>query len=230
MNTQTYPGDELSLFAEATNWKQYWSTRVAPYVRGAVLEAGAGIGTNTPYLRKADIESWVALEPDPELAAQVSANGNPKPEVVVGTIENLAPERRFDTILYIDVLEHIEEDRDEVAKASSRLLPGGCLIVLCPAHMWLYSEFDRAIGHFRRYTVDSMRLVSPSGCMTEKLEYLDSAGLLASVANRLVLRQHMPKRQQILAWDRVLVPCSRSLDHMFGRRLGKSILAVWRKL
>jgi hypothetical protein len=56
---------------------------------------------------------------------------------------------------------------------------------------------------------------------------LDSAGLLASLANRLLLRSAMPSPEQIAFWDRVLVPISRVLDTLFGRRLGKTVVAVW---
>jgi SAM-dependent methyltransferase len=227
MNTQTYVGDELSLFAEALNWKAYWSSVVAPFVRGDVLEVGAGMGVNAALLRsESQVRSWLALEPDPELAAQIGERAD---EVLVGTVETLGPSMQFDAILYIDVLEHIDDDRAEVLRAWSRLRAGGCLVVLCPAHSWLYSEFDRSIGHFRRHNTGSLRALSPPDCDTVKLQYLDSAGLLASAGNRLVLKQGMPTRRQVQLWDRLLVPCSRTLDRFIGWRLGKSVLAVWRK-
>jgi SAM-dependent methyltransferase len=227
MNTQTYVGDELSLFAEALNWKAYWSSVVAPFVHGAVLEVGAGMGVNALLLRReSQVRSWLALEPDPELATHI---GDRADEVRVGTVETLAGSTQFDTILYIDVLEHIEDDRGEVRRAWSLLQPGGCLIVLCPAHSWLYSEFDRSIGHFRRHSTASLRALAPPDSDTVKLQYLDSAGLLASAGNRLVLRQGMPTRRQVQVWDRLLVPCSRTLDPLVGWRLGKSVLAIWRK-
>src|SRR6185503_3856669 len=125
----------------------------------------------------------------------------------------------FDTILYIDVLEHIEDDRRELERAACRLKPGGRIIVLSPAHGWLYSPFDKAIGHCRRYTTTMLRELTPPALRIEKAFYLDSVGLLASSANRLLLKQSMPRPKQLKVWDKLMVPCSRLLDPITGHRL-----------
>jgi hypothetical protein len=148
-------------------------------------------------------------------------------ELAVGSIVNLEPQRKFDTILYIDVLEHISDDRDELARAAALLTPRGSIIVLAPAHASLYTPFDRAIGHFRRYSTGALRKIAPAGLRERKLVYMDSCGALASLGNRFLLRSSMPTERQILAWDRLLVPCSRWLDPLLLHRAGKSVLAVW---
>src|SRR5262249_30583866 len=132
-------------------------------------------------------------------------------------------------ILYLDVLEHIVDDRGELARAARRLAPNGRLVVLAPAHPWLYTPFDRAIGHHRRYTRASLRALAPDGVRELLLRYLDAAGLAASLGNRLVLRSAQPTSRQIRTWDRWLVPCSRWLDRATFGRIGKSVLGVWRK-
>ena len=66
-------------------------------------------------------------------------------------------------MLYIDVLEHIEHDLDELARAASHLAPGGHLVVLAPAHQALFSDFDRAIGHYRRYNRAGLQKLAPAG-------------------------------------------------------------------
>jgi len=100
---------------------------------------------------------------------------------------------RFDTILYVDVLEHIEKDYAEVALSARRLKPGGHLIALSPAHCWLYSPFDQAIGHFRRYTKQTFAGLTPPVLEIICLRYLDSVGMLASLGNRLILNRSMPR-------------------------------------
>jgi hypothetical protein len=147
---------------------------------------------------------------------------------VGGTMADIPPGDRFDAIAYVDVLEHIQDDAAELARAAGHLTPGGRLVVLAPAHPWLYSPFDAAIGHHRRYTRASLSRVVPAGLARVTLRYLDAAGLLASAANRAVLRQRMPERRQLALWDGVLVPLSRVLDPLLGYRVGKSILGVWR--
>jgi SAM-dependent methyltransferase len=223
-----YIGNELELFAAATRWKSYFARAITPYIQGDVLEVGAGLGSNTVLLHNSRVHSWLSLEPDEALAqsARRAVAQIPACHVVVGT--TASPElESYDSILYIDVLEHIEDDRGELARAASLLREGGHLVVLAPAHQALYSEFDRAIGHFRRYDATSLGAVGPTGLTLERTFYLDSVGMLASFANHAFLKREQPSKAQIATWDRFMVPLSRLLDPCFGRRLGKSVVAIW---
>src|SRR5579883_1179753 len=184
-----YVGSELSIFEKARNWKAYWSAQIAPFVRGDVLEVGAGIGANTRLLAELKFDAWTALEPDGSLAEQIELP-SAKHHKRVGTIEDVGG--RFDAILYIDVLEHIEDDRGEMERAAEHLRPGGSLIVLAPAHPFLFTPFDKAIGHYRRYTRESLRAVAPEELDEVRMVYLDSVGMLASAANRVLLKASMP--------------------------------------
>ena len=225
-----YVGSELELFKKARNWKAYWRARIAEFVRGDVLEVGAGIGANTLTLSSLMYDRWTCLEPDAVLAARIELPPGGRHETTVGTIADLNPDAKFNAILYIDVLEHIEDDRAEMDRAAGRLKPGGALIVMSPAHPFLFTPFDAAIGHFRRYTRASLQQVAPATLRVEKLVYLDAAGMLASAGNRMLLRSAMPTERQILIWDRLLVPVSRVIDRLFVGRLGKNVLGVWRKI
>lgn len=220
-----YVGSELELFRQARNWKAYWSSHVRPYLRGDVLEVGAGLGANTELLAGEPFDSWTALEPDAELT-QGLALPSPRHRLVNATLAEIPG--LFDAILYIDVLEHIEHDREELARAATHLKPGGALIVLSPAHQWLFSPFDAAIGHYRRYSRASLRAAAPPELRPVRIAYLDTVGLLASAANRLLLSQSMPTEKQILTWDRLMVPVSRAVfDPLTGGRIGKSVLGIW---
>ena len=230
-----YVGKELDVFAHAINWKKYWSSEIRPYLTGDVLEVGAGLGANTEFLKSHRACSWTCLEPDPDLVYRMRSKLMTQPRLAdcrieTGTTETLGSESRFDTIIYIDVLEHIEKDREEMARASRLLRSGGRIIVVAPAHQWLYTSFDRAIGHLRRYNRSSLSACSPSDCDIVRFVYLDSAGMLASVSNRLFLQQAAPDLKQILLWDRFLVPSSRLLDRLTLHLIGKSILGIWRKV
>jgi SAM-dependent methyltransferase len=233
MSEFKYIGSELDLFAAVRNWKDYWSRQIRPFLVGDILEVGAGIGSNTPFLDSGGSGRWVCLEPDPELIGQLVKNlGETEPrrayETVCGTLESLAGQQ-FDTIIYIDVLEHIDNDREELNQAASHLRPGGHLIVLSPAHQRLFSPFDAAIGHFRRYNRPMLRSISPPSLRLKQLIYLDSAGLVLSIANLLLLRQSMPTKAQLRIWDRWVVPVSRVLDRCLFYSVGKSIVGIWRR-
>jgi SAM-dependent methyltransferase len=224
-----YVGSELDLFEKAKNWKAYWSGKIREFIRGDVLEVGAGIGANTKLFTGLDFRRWTCLEPDAALVARMEALPDSRHSSVTGTMDDLPAEARFDAILYIDVLEHIEDDRAELTRAAQRLNPGGHVIVLSPAHQFLFTPFDAAIGHFRRYTRGTLGAAAPDTLRTKKLVYLDVAGLLASAGNRLLLRSAMPTEGQILTWDRLLVPVSRVIDPVLGFRVGKSVLGVWER-
>ncbi len=235
MTNPAYVGKELDVFANALNWKTYWSSKIRPYLTGEVLEVGAGLGVNAEFLESERVSRWTCLDPDPELVSRMRERLKAKPpltdrRVEAGTTATLGSSSCFDAILYIDVLEHIDNDREEMARASRLLRKGGRIIVLAPAHQWLYTPFDRAIGHFRRYDKSSLSACSPADCKIMSVDYLDSAGMLASLSNRLFLRQDMPSLKQILFWDRFLIPSSRVLDRLTLYGIGKSILAIWGKI
>jgi SAM-dependent methyltransferase len=233
MSDFNYVGSELELFAAVRKWKTYWSRQIRPFITGDVIEVGAGIGSNTPFLDPGGDHRWVCLEPDPLLLAQLTKalkqTTERQYETVCGTLQTVDGDQRFDTIIYIDVLEHIANDREELNIAAGRLRPGGRIIVLAPAHQWLFSPFDAAIGHFRRYNGSMLRSISPAGLMIEQLIYLDSAGLTASAANLLFFRQSTPTKAQLRFWDHWIVPVSQVADKLLLHSVGKSIVAIWRK-
>lgn len=229
-----YVGAELEVFARARRWKDYVRHELRPSLGRRVLEVGAGIGAGTRALCTGHEERWVCLEPDPDqaarLRAQLAAGELPGCcSVQAGTVADLPATPTFDTALYLDVLEHIDDDRGELARVAERLEPGGRLVVLSPAHAWLFSPFDAAIGHVRRYTRATLSAAAPAGWTCERLDYLDAAGLLASASNRVLLRRSLPTPSQLALWDGVLVRLSRHVDRRLGYRLGKSIVGVWRK-
>lgn len=230
----SYRGGELDLFSQAKNWKAYFARCLRPYIGGDVAEIGAGIGSTTLALLNPDVASWLCIEPDPGLAKIIERKLTQEKlsahcRVMSGFLDGLSPSESFDTILYVDVLEHIQADRDEVQRAYARLRPGGRLIVLAPAFGMLFSAFDRAVGHFRRYTVDQLRSLTPSNATVIRVGYLDSAGFLLSLGNRLLVRASMPKPAQIKLWDTVIVPISRTIDPVVARYFGRSAVIVWRR-
>ena len=137
------------------------------------MEVGAGLGATSRFLCDGRQRSWTCLEPDPELLGQLherlAAHPLPSPvRTICGTVDALAADKRFDAILYIDVLEHIEDDVAELERSAARLRQGGHIVVLAPAHQSLYSEFDKAIGHFRRYSKASLLAAAPPGASTRR--------------------------------------------------------------
>ena len=174
MTDFVYVGNELELFAGATTWKSYVQFHLKPYLSGDILEVGAGMGAATATFNNGTQRRWVCLEPDRALADRIKPSlpaGLTNCEVIVGTLSDLGPGELFDSILYMDVLEHIEADTAELASASSHLKPSGTLVILSPALQWLFTPFDASIGHYRRYSKNSLRSIVPGHLHETKCIY-----------------------------------------------------------
>jgi ubiquinone/menaquinone biosynthesis C-methylase UbiE len=224
----------LEIFRHALHLKKYFAKYVRRYLGKRVLEVGAGIGETVSYICTDSVSQWVCLEPDESFCRQIEVGMEEHRvpavcSVVNGTLDVIDESSMFDTVLYMDVLEHIEQGLEELAKAMHVLRSGGKIIVLSLAHQFLFSKFDESIGHYRRYSLRSLAGLCPQGMAVKDAKYLDSAGMLASLANRLMLRQSMSGLKQILFWDRVIVPISRWIDPLFMFRLWESVLVVFEK-
>ncbi len=227
-----YPGDELVLFQHAIHWKKYFAKKIRRYIKGKVAEVGAGIGSTTLLLNDGSATDWLLLEPDEKmfnlLQKKLEENQFPKNcRLQNGTTDHVSG--AFDTIIYIDVLEHINADAEEIRKATSLLNKGGHLIVLSPAFQHLFSPFDKAIGHCRRYNKKMFRKIVPADLKPVNIKYYDSTGYFASLMNKALLHQKYPTQKQVNFWDSYLVPVSKITDKIFFHSFGKSIIAVWRK-
>lgn len=237
MTERDYEGDELELFKNARNWKAYLYGFLKPHLAGVrVLEVGAGLGGNVPFY-KPYIDHLTFLEPDSELLALAKKDhGNLVDVFIQGTTESMSSAEigdGFDAILYSDVLEHIEDSVGEIRRASAMLKPGGRLIIVVPAYPALFSEFDAAIGHFRRYTRKMLRREFEEGFPAGEvrvLRHLEALGVVPSMANKLLLRQSAPTAQQVAFWDGWIVPVSRYiLDPLVMGLAGKSVIGVIQK-
>lgn len=234
MNQNSYIGKELDVFQYATNWKQYWLGRVQDYILGDTLEVGAGLGINSQIILKncSKITTLTSIEPDTSLCNRIQETiGFASEKMVIKNcfLKDIDSSNKFDTILYIDVIEHIEKDKDEVDTACNYLKKGGRLIILVPAHNFLYSPFDKSIGHFRRYNKSMLKQSVNSLGSPDKMEYLDAMGFLASSINKLILKKGTPTLSQIQFWDKTLIPISKLIDPMTFHSIGKTLIGVWTK-
>tara|TARA_B100000161_G_C33538799_1_gene409650 strand:+ start:142 stop:843 length:702 start_codon:yes stop_codon:yes gene_type:complete len=230
LDNYNYPGDELRLFADAINWKTYWAKFVSKHIAGDVLEVGAGLGGTYNLVHNEKVSSWTWLEPDvlmhSQLVTKMNRDNQNITRCINGTIQDIDSEK-YDCIIYIDVLEHIEKDKQEVQNCISLLSKNGKIIILSPAHNILYSRFDQNIGHCRRYNRDLLSALQSKNLILSEVKYLDSVGLFLNLANRLFLKKSLPSKKQILFWDKIIVPISKVLDPILGFKFGKSILGIY---
>ena len=121
------------------------------------------------------------------------------------------------------------DDGFQLRLAAERLKPGGFLVVLSPAHQALYTSFDRAIGHYRRYNKSVLMSIAPSSLRRVEMIYLDAVGALASLGNKFLLKSSVPTPEQIAFWDKVMIPLSRLIDPLLRYKVGKTIVGIWQK-
>ena len=208
----------------------------APYLRGRVPEVGAGIGTITRHLVESNRElSVVALEPAGNVYASLASYAALTSRVSAHrqTLREFLPvqDEPLDAVVYLNVLEHIEDDAEELRLAAAALRPGGALLVFGPALEWLYGELDYRAGHYRRYSVASLREVaSAAGFEIVSLAYFDVLGVLPYLVAYRVLRRPAINGSTMWGYDRLLVPVSRLIQRAMPRPpLGKNISLVARK-
>lgn len=227
MKENTYIGDELPIFSKALNWKGYWSSLIVhdAFVENAI-EIGAGIGSNVPFLIE-KCKLLYLIEPDNLFCQDYLDPYSQKFDsirIINGTISDFDKGVLLDRIYYIDVLEHIESDKIELEKAAKRLSRKGSIFILAPAHQFLYTEFDRSVGHFRRYTIRSFTKIIPAGYQIVDAKYLDSMGLCLSTMLKIFPTKISPTYKNINFWDKYLVPMSKTIDRILRYKVGKSLL------
>ena len=231
--TGEYPGTELEATAYAHNYTAWVMSELRPFLRGRTLEVGAGIGTVARSLLESPIERLIALEPAPRLLEELrrALSGQERVEIHQGTLPALAP--RFassvDTVVYVNVLEHIADDRAELRAAADVLRPGGHLCVFVPARPWLFSHLDAAMGHHRRYATKGLvRLVDDVGLELVRARNFDALGMVTWLVAFKWLKLEMTAGP-VRTYDRLVVPIARLLDRALGHTLGKSLVLIARK-
>jgi SAM-dependent methyltransferase len=221
-----YVGEELEIFKNALNWRNYWSTFIHPHVRGKVLEVGSGIGTVTEHLKTSNYSTWICLEPDFSLIPKSNEWPDGNVHQVCGTSKNMKKIPYFDTALFIDVIEHISDDADEIKRICETVKIGGSVIILAPAFNHIYSKFDKSVGHYRRYSKRSLIDILPKNLVVKEINYVDSIGYFVSVINRFISKNSIPSFFHISFWDRVLIPISKIVDKVINYSFGKTVILV----
>jgi SAM-dependent methyltransferase len=203
-------GRTLEVFTDTPRLNAWLFSKLAPHIRGDVLEIGSGIG-NLSRLIVDRAATAVLSDMEPHYLEALERTFAGDPRVRIGHY-NLDAEpsaeisgRRFDTIVAVNVIEHIKDDSALVRRLAKLLKPGGKLVVYVPACPLIYGSLDRALGHFRRYTPESLgALLSGAGLETERPAYMNVFGLLGWTVNGLLLRRHQLSHRQIAVFERLM--------------------------
>jgi hypothetical protein len=222
---------EFEALHEACNYRTALASEFRPYLKGTVIEIGAGIGQFSEAIRSfEEVRRLVSVEPEARFCDKFREL-HPDFDLVEGVIDDLPAGEEWNAILSINVLEHIREDQSELAKYHA-LLAGtrGYLCLFVPARPEIYAPIDRDFGHFRRYLKpDLRRMLRLAGFDIVTLDYYNSAGYLAWWVNFCLLRKRRFRAASVRLFDRAIFTFVHALESRVWRPpLGQSLIAVAR--
>ncbi len=225
-----YFGKDLEAMSFARNYHQWILEELRPFLGSNVAEVGAGVGSFSELLLGAALTRLTAFEPSqnmfPALAARLEAD--PRATAINDFFGPAHAGANFDSLVYVNVLEHVEHDVAELEQARAALAPDGHVLIFVPALPWLYSELDRQVGHFRRYTRKSLLAVTEAaGFRCVQARWFDIAGILPWYVNFTLLRNPIGAGS-VSAYDRFVVPPMRRLERLLPPPIGKNLLLVAR--
>lgn len=229
----TNPGHRtLQRMAKLHRYNRWLWSKITPYVGTRVLEVGSGIGNMTRFLTSPELVVATDINPDylAALHRMFENHGNVRVCQLDMGADHLPAEvgTGFDTVLCLNVLEHVADDLAALRRIRNVLAPEGRLLLIVPAMHRLYGEIDRAIGHHRRYErAEVKHKLEASGFTIEHLSAFNMLGMVGWYLNARILRRRAVPRFQARILDR-LVPLLRVEDH-FACPVGLSLLAVARR-
>ena len=227
-----YLGKDLEAMAFARNYHKWILAEFLPYLGSSVAEVGAGVGSFSTLVLGTNIRSLKAFEPSRNMypLLQEAFRQDRRAEAINDFFGRANTGERFDSVLYVNVLEHIEDDASELANAREALNLNGHLLIFVPALPWLYSDLDRQVGHFRRYLKKGLlELAQRSGFSIVKARYFDVAGIIPWYIN-FVLLKNLISGGSVSLYDRLVVPTMRVVEGVVPPPIGKNLLLVAKKV
>lgn len=223
--------ESLDSLDDAENYARWIFDLVEPNLGRRVLEVGAGHGTFTELLAQ-DGRTVVAQDISERCIGVLEERFAEQPRVLVSPagFVDLKAEGPFDSAVLINVLEHIPDDDEALAQLSDLLGPGGNLILWVPAFQLLYTEFDRRVGHHRRYRRPELAAkLQAAGFGVVTSRYVNSLGGLAWLLYARMLRRTPTTGGSVRIFDRYVVPPLRRVEAKWRTPFGQSICVVARK-
>jgi ubiquinone/menaquinone biosynthesis C-methylase UbiE len=220
---------EFAALRQATNYRQALMNEFASAVRGNVLETGAGIGQMTKVLRHHPLISrLLCVEPNREFCAEHRKNFA-EVELLPGTVDDLPIDSVWDSIVSVNVLEHIREDERELHRYFQLLKERqGSLCLIVPACPEIYAPIDRRFGHFRRYTKrELVEKLTVAGFEIEKLVYFNLLGYFAWWVSFCLLKRDRFSPTQVRIFDGSVFPIMNWFETKLLRPpFGQSLVVV----
>lgn len=225
---ETAGGEAAS--SDKPRYRRYQHDLIAPHCGPMVLEVGAGLGEFAALWRGR--ERVVVTDADHEVLDVLRRRFHDRPEVEVRHLDlgiGAGAGEPVHSVVAINVLEHFDDDAGLLRSLAGLVYPGGSVVVWVPAYRALYGEFDRRVGHVRRYTPATLRRAARQAGLHE--EVVRPVNLLGGLAWWLAVRTGgagSPDSRLAGLYDRMVVPVSKALDRSLRVPFGQSVLGVFR--
>jgi SAM-dependent methyltransferase len=233
-----YPGKDLEALSFAPNYHRWILDMFRPFFGRHAVEVGAGSGNFSRLLATQGFTTLRAVEPSPEMFERLSGAGlqaaSSGVSLHLATFGELAEDFKrqavIDTIFYVNVLEHIDDDRSELRLVHDVLARCGRVLIFVPALPWLFGSHDRAVGHFRRYRKSELEeKVQGAGFRILFSRNFDMAGIIPWWVKYRLLQSTAMEPRAVEFYDKFVVPCARRIEGWVTPPIGKNVLLVAEK-
>ncbi|MDQ2974607.1 MAG: class I SAM-dependent methyltransferase [Acidobacteriota bacterium] len=236
----SYAGKDLEAMSFARNYHQWILDVFRPYLGKRLVEVGAGTGSFSELLADQGARSISLVEPSGTMF-QVLQDRIPQfPATIEFNLYNALFEDVFDqirmtqhpdSIIYVNVIEHIDDDQRELKIVWRTLDAGGRVFIFVPAFQWLYGNFDKGVGHFRRYTKAELESkCRDAGFKILKSTYFDLMGVLPWWIQYRLLRASTLKPGAVKFYDSYLVSITKAFESLVAPPFGKNLLVIGERI
>jgi SAM-dependent methyltransferase len=234
-----YAGKDLEAMSFAVNYHRWILSIFEPHLGKRIVEVGAGTGSFSELLLEQRLDLLSLVEPSTVMHQQLCRRMEELgPSVTVKTyndvFENVAEEIRStvqpDSVIYVNVLEHIADDVNELKVINQTLDVGGKLFIFVPALSWLHGSMDRQLGHFRRYTRTELeKKCVAAGFRVIVARYFDVMGVLPWWVKYKLLQSKEMEPGAVRFYDQRVVPIAKTLETSITPPIGKNVLLIAEK-
>lgn len=235
----SYEGCDLEAMSVATRYYAWLIDIIKPQIGKRVVEVGAGSGSFSKQLLHLKPEVAIFVEPTTNMFKLLEHTVKEHKQkgtktylhnAFMNDVEKKLEAEKPDTFIYVNVFEHIEDDVSELKTIKRILAPGGHAIIFVPALQVLLSDFDKSIGHYRRYTRKTLaELAEKAGLEVVHMRYMDMVGVATWWINFKLMRRRKLSPKMIEIYDRYFVPLIRAVESRVKVPVGKNILLIARK-
>ena len=233
--TVVYIGKDLEAMSFAVNYHRWIFDVFRPFLGKRIVEVGAGTGSFSELLLKGEPHSLSLVEPSKMYEyltaniAQMKTNAEVKTykSIFTSVSETIKQNQNPDSIIYVNVLEHVEDDEAELKAMYETLDDSGRIFIFVPAFQWLYGNFDKHVGHFRRYTKDELETkTKAAGFKIIKSFYFDFAGVIPWWIKYRLLKSDELNSGAIKLYDKFVVPITKTFESFITPPPGKNLLLI----